>query len=65
MDKRKSAATSRKGDKKISPAASAANPRTDSPPGWANGLRQLYDAVVDEPLPDAFKDLLSKLDSKS
>jgi len=25
----------------------------------------LYDTVVDEPLPDAFKDLLSKLDDKS
>ncbi|WP_100259663.1 NepR family anti-sigma factor [Qipengyuania seohaensis] len=33
-------------------------------PEWANGLRQLYDSVVDEPLPDTFKDLLSKLDSK-
>ena len=31
-------------------------------PEWANGLRQLYDSVVDEPLPDSFKDLLSKLD---
>ncbi|WP_198152693.1 NepR family anti-sigma factor [Tsuneonella dongtanensis] len=34
-------------------------------PGWANGLRQLYDSVVEEPLPDTFKDLLSKLDSKN
>jgi len=33
-------------------------------PGWADGLRQLYDSVVDEPLPDSFKDLLSKLDDK-
>ncbi|WP_120716343.1 NepR family anti-sigma factor [Tsuneonella amylolytica] len=33
-------------------------------PGWANGLRQLYDTVVEEPLPDQFKDLLSKLDNK-
>ncbi len=33
-------------------------------PEWANGLRQLYDSVVDEPLPDSFKDLLSKLDDK-
>lgn len=33
-------------------------------PGWANGLRQLYDSVVDEPLPDSFKDLLSKLDDE-
>lgn len=31
-------------------------------PDWADGLRQLYDSVVDEPLPDAFTDLLSKLD---
>ena len=33
-------------------------------PQWANGLRKLYDSVVDEPLPDSFKDLLSKLDEK-
>lgn len=31
-------------------------------PDWADGLRQLYDAVVDEPLPDSFKDLLAQLD---
>lgn len=36
-----------------------------SAPDWANGLRQLYDSVVDEPLPDTFKDLLSKLDADS
>jgi hypothetical protein len=34
-----------------------------SDPEWAAGLKRLYDSVVDEPLPDAFKDLLSKLDS--
>ena len=34
-------------------------------PGWTQGLRQLYDSVVDEPLPDSFKDLLAKLDDKS
>ncbi|MGB7372692.1 NepR family anti-sigma factor [Pontixanthobacter sp.] len=34
-------------------------------PEWANGLRQLYNSVVDEPLPDSFKDLLSKLDDNS
>ena len=32
-------------------------------PEWANGLRKLYDSVVEEPLPDQFKDLLSKLDA--
>jgi hypothetical protein len=31
-------------------------------PEWASGLKQLYDSVVEEPLPDAFKDLLSRLD---
>ncbi|MFN2101079.1 NepR family anti-sigma factor [Altererythrobacter sp. MF3-039] len=34
-------------------------------PGWADGLRQIYDSVVNEPLPDNFKDLLSKLDDKN
>ncbi len=34
----------------------------DKQPGWARGLRDLYDAVVDEPLPDSFEDLLKKLD---
>ncbi|WP_241229662.1 NepR family anti-sigma factor [Tsuneonella rigui] len=41
------------------------NAKAAERPGWASGLRQLYDTVVDEPLPDAFKDLLSKLDDKS
>ena len=31
---------------------------------WTNGLKKLYDSVVDEPLPDTFRDLLSKLDSE-
>lgn len=31
-------------------------------PDWANGLRRLYDSVVEEPLPDQFRDLLSQLD---
>ncbi|MEL6486339.1 MAG: NepR family anti-sigma factor [Pseudomonadota bacterium] len=31
-------------------------------PDWADGLRQLYDSVVDEPLPDTFKNLLARLD---
>jgi hypothetical protein len=32
-------------------------------PDWAKGLRELYDSVLNEPLPDSFTDLLSKLDS--
>ena len=31
-------------------------------PEWASGLKQLYDSVIEEPIPDTFKDLLSKLD---
>lgn len=31
-------------------------------PEWARGLRDLYDDVVDEPLPPSFHDLLAKLD---
>ena len=34
-----------------------------SNPEWTDGLRELYDSVVDEPIPDSFMDLLSKLDS--
>jgi hypothetical protein len=37
-------------------------PRKNANPDWARGLRQLYDSVVDEPLPDSFMDLLAKLD---
>ena len=33
-------------------------------PDWTKSLRQLYDSVVDEPLPDNFKNLLDKLDKK-
>jgi hypothetical protein len=33
-----------------------------SSPEWATGLKQLYDAVVEEALPDQFLDLLAKLD---
>lgn len=39
--------------------------KKDGQPGWANGLRQLYDSVVDEELPPEIKNLLSKLDGKS
>jgi len=45
------------------PAASdtGANAQT-AEPEWADGLKQLYDSVVDEPLPSSFTDLLAKLD---
>mgnify|MGYP001556568381 CR=1 FL=1 len=31
-------------------------------PDWADGLKRLYDSVVEEPLPDSFRDLLDQLD---
>lgn len=31
-------------------------------PGWATGLRQLYDPVLNEPLPKGLQDLLAQLD---
>lgn len=31
-------------------------------PEWADGLKQLYDSVVEEDLPESFKDLLDRLD---
>jgi len=34
-------------------------------PAWADGLKQLYDSVVDEPLPDSFKDLLDAFDDST
>lgn len=36
--------------------------RKAAQPGWADGLRKLYDDVVSEPLPESFHDLLAKLD---
>ncbi len=33
-------------------------------PAWAKDLRKLYNAVVEEPLPDSFIALLSQLDSE-
>lgn len=34
-------------------------------PEWTDGLRKLYDSVVEEPLPDSFRDLLDRLDKTS
>ena len=40
----------------------ASNRAASGEPGWAKGLKTLYNSVVDEPLPDSFEDLLKKLD---
>ena len=39
--------------------------KKEEAPAWTDSLRQLYDSVVDEPLPDSFKDLLTQFDEKS
>ena len=49
-------------DKKPQPGKGERTPRKRRGPEWTTGLKQFYDSVVDEPLPDAFRDLLSKLD---
>jgi hypothetical protein len=48
--------------RKTKPRARARDAAT-ADPEWAAGLKRLYNSVVDEPLPDSFKDLLSKLDA--
>ncbi len=37
----------------------------DEAPGWALGLRQLYQGVAEEPIPSDFGDLLARLDARS
>ncbi len=49
-------------EKKVAPVTEKADGRPTSEPEWTSGLKRLYDSVLDEPLPDSFKDLLSKLD---
>ena len=46
------------------PGSKPAAKRQGEMPGWTNGLRQLYDQVVDEDLPDSFRDLLARLDDQ-
>ncbi len=55
--------TAKKPDKdKPTKAANAPMGNGAGSPAWADGLKQLYDSVVDEPLPDSFKDLLDAFD---
>ena len=48
-------------DRKRMPRGTSRSGETKEP-GWAESLRQLYNAVVHEPLPDSFEELLEKLD---
>ena len=58
------ASQAKPGEKRGAQAKPGAKPNGELP-GWTNGLRQLYDQVVDEDLPDSFRDLLARLDDKS
>jgi hypothetical protein len=40
------------------------DPQADCAPGWSQGIRALYDAVVQEPLPADFLKLLDELGKK-
>ena len=54
-------------DRRTRPSAKGKAPNPGAPKrdaDWTNGLKKLYDSVVDDPLPDTFRDLLSKLDSE-
>jgi hypothetical protein len=53
-----SATNNDKGKPGCSPGEGTAGKRPD----WTAGLKRLYDSVVEEPLPESFKDLLSRLD---
>ena len=45
-----------------SEGAADATPDAGDAPAWADGLKQLYRSVVDEPLPGSFKYLLDQFD---
>ena len=51
------------GEKNRAQAKAPAKGKSPNEAEWTRGLKRLYDSVVDEPMPDAFRDLLSKLDS--
>jgi hypothetical protein len=48
-------------DRKPHPMSKTSRRKAERP-GWADGLRTMYNSVLDEPLPDSFSDLLRKLD---
>ena len=49
-------------DRAKQPMRPAVRDGKQTPPELAEGLRELYDAVLNEPLPDSFLDLLAQLD---
>jgi hypothetical protein len=47
------------------PAGQSPARRRDRQPGWVQGLRQIYNSVLEEPLPPSFDSLLKKLDEEN
>lgn len=45
------------------PASEQAQNKARAKPVWAEGLRRMYDEVVEEKIPDDFAALLKKLDN--
>jgi len=54
-------------EEKVTPPVTKKNAIGGGPqaPDWSSGLRQLYNSVVEEPLPDSFAKLLDQLDAAS
>jgi hypothetical protein len=53
------------GEMSSEPKKTKAQRQPSSPgrkPAWAEGLKRMYDSVVDEKIPDDFAELLKKLD---
>ena len=46
------------------PASKAASSPRPPAPEWAEALRDLYQGVVEEPLPPALADLIARLDEE-
>ena len=42
--------------------SSQARRKPGQEPDWTDGLRRLYDSIIDEPLPKSFLDLLQRFD---
>lgn len=57
--------TSKKEDRSKAQASRPNKPAKSAKPEWTDGLKQIYDSVLDEPLPDSFNELLAKLDDPS
>lgn len=56
----------RPGNGRRKPNGTAPSPqRRERQPGWIQGLRQIYNSVLNEPLPPSFDSLLKKLDDEN